>query len=94
MLAKMKKVKLEKENTNPIYQVKLECPKGKELYIKFDYTHYSGTFMPLAVSYNGRDKGTKLLWYTEEVENMNVQKFLTIIARKINRHYGFELKPL
>ncbi|MGG2093490.1 hypothetical protein AB1283_12400 [Bacillus sp. S13(2024)] len=91
MLAKIRKVKLEKEYKNPTYKVKLECPKGKELRIKFDYTYCNQAFMPLEVSYDGHDKGAKLSWYTREIEDMTVQNFLEIIANKINKQYNFTL---
>lgn len=91
MLATIKKVKLEKEYKNPIYKVKLECPEGKELYIKFDYTYCNQAFMPLEVSYDGNDKGAKLSWYTREIEDMTVQSFLKMIATKINKKYNFTL---
>jgi hypothetical protein len=91
MLTKIRKVKLETENKNPVYRVKLECPKGKELYIKFDYTYASKVFWPREVKYNGEDKGAKLAWYTREVESMTVDAFLAIIAKKINKKYNFAL---
>lgn len=47
MLTKIKKVKFEPEYKNPNYTVILECPKGNELYIKFDYTHAMKKYMPL-----------------------------------------------
>jgi len=73
MLTKIKKVKLEPEYKNPVYKVKLESPKGKELYIKFDFTYSMNRYMPLEVHYDGEDKGAKLAWYTNEVEKMNVK---------------------
>lgn len=91
MLAKIKKVKFEPEYKNPLYKVKLECPEGNELYIKFDYTYAVGSYMPLEVAYNGKRKGAKLAWYTTEVEKMTVQTFLDCIAKKINKKYNFEL---
>jgi hypothetical protein len=92
MLTKIKKVKLEPEYKNPVYKVKLESPKGKELYIKFDFTYSMNRYMPLEVHYDGEDKGAKLAWYTNEVEKMNVEDFLEAIAKKINKKYNFELK--
>lgn len=92
MLSKIRKVKLETEYKNPVYKVKLDCPEGKELYIKFDYTYSFSEFMPLEVNYNGEDKAAKLAWYTNEIENMTVSKFLEEIAKKINKKYNFSLK--
>ncbi|QSB48757.1 MULTISPECIES: hypothetical protein [Anoxybacillaceae] len=92
MLAKIKKVKLETVNKNPVYQVLLECPDGNELFVKFDYTYVNKSFMPLEVYYNGKSKGAKLAWYTSEVESMTVQKFLEEIADKVNKKYNFQLK--
>ena len=72
MLTKIRKVKYMPEYKNPIYKVMLECPEGKELYVKFDYTHKMGKYMPLEVSYDGEQKGAKLAWYTNEIENLTV----------------------
>lgn len=91
MLAKIRKVKLEPEYKNPVYKVLLECPEGKELYIKFDYTYVNNSYMPFEVYYNRENKGAKLAWYTKEVENMTVQEFLELIAKKINKKYNFNL---
>ncbi|MCM3789403.1 hypothetical protein M3221_13435 [Domibacillus indicus] len=90
MLAKIKKVKFEPEHKNPLYTVKLECPLGNELYIKFDYTYAVKAYMPLEVAYNKKRKGAKLAWYTKEVEKMTVEAFLDEIAQKINKKYNFE----
>lgn len=92
MLAKIKKVKLNKEGKNPVYKVILECPAGKELYIHFDYSYSTNNYWPLEVNYDGKHKGAKLAWYTQDVEHTSVEKFLETIARKINKKYGFELK--
>jgi hypothetical protein len=92
MLTKIRKVKLETVNKNPVYQVKLECPKGNELFIKFDYTYVSKVFWPREVYYNGENKGAKLAWYTRKVEGMTVQEFLEVIAKKINKKYNFDLR--
>lgn len=89
MKTKLKKVKFEPENKNPLYKVIMECPKGNKLYIKFDYTYANKTFMPFEVEYNGELKGAKLAWYTNEVEDMTVQAFLEKIATKINKMYCF-----
>lgn len=90
MRTKIKKVKFNAEGKNPNYKVILECPEGKELYIHFDYTYATNTYWPLEVSYDGTDKGAKLAWYTREIEDLTVDKFLEEIARKINNKYGFE----
>lgn len=71
--------------------MKLECPEGKELYIKFDYTYCNQAFMPLEVSYDGNAKDAKLSWYTREMEDLTVRSFLEIIAHKINSKYNFML---
>ncbi|MGX9134055.1 hypothetical protein ACWV26_06695 [Rummeliibacillus sp. JY-2-4R] len=92
MLTKIRKVKFEPERKNPIYQVIMECPNGKELYVKFDYTYVTGNFWPLEVNYNKKNYGAKLAWYTQEVERMTVQEFLGIISEKINKKYNFKLK--
>ena len=42
----------------------LECPEGRALYVKFDYTRKTGKYMPLEVSYDEEQKGAKLAWYT------------------------------
>ncbi len=34
MLTKIRKVKFEQERKNPLYQVVMECPDGKQLYVK------------------------------------------------------------
>ncbi|GGA91756.1 hypothetical protein [Ornithinibacillus halotolerans] len=90
MQAKIRKVKFNSEGKNPLYKVILECPKGKELYIHFDYTNATKTFWPLEVNYNGEHKGAKLAWYTREVEDMTVDAFLGGIAMRINKKYGFK----
>ena len=92
MLAKIKGVKLLPEYKNPVYKVKLECPLGKSLYIKFDYTYSMQGYMPLAVYYDGKNKGAKLAWYTSEVEKMTVHAFLDQIAKRINKKYNFKLR--
>lgn len=92
MLTKIKKVKFEPEYKNPNYTVLLECPKGNELYVKFDYTYAMKKYMPLKVEYDGVDKGAKLSWYTNEVENMTVEAFLERIAEKINKKYNFKIE--
>lgn len=92
MLAKIKGVKLLTEYKNPNYKVKLECPDGNELLIKFDYTYATKSYMPLEVYYNGKSKGAKLAWYTSEVEKITVNEFLDEIATKINKKYNFELQ--
>ncbi|MED4454427.1 hypothetical protein [Metabacillus fastidiosus] len=91
MLAKLKKIKYQPEYKNPIYHAVLECPAGNELYIKFDYTFSMGGYIPLAVTYSGEDKGAKLAWYTNEIENMTVSAFLETIAKKINKKYSVQL---
>lgn len=90
MLTKIRKVKYMPEYKNPIYKVMLECPEGKELYIKFDYTHKMGKYMPLEVAYDGKKKGAKLAWYTNEIENLTVNGFLEKIAFKINKKYNVQ----
>ncbi|MFF2176453.1 hypothetical protein ACFVT8_08350 [Lysinibacillus sp. NPDC058147] len=92
MLTKIRKVKFEKERKNPLYNVILECPEGKELYVKFDFTYATNNFWPLQVNYNKKNYGAKLAWYTREVEDMTVEVFLETIADKINKKYNFELK--
>lgn len=92
MFTKIRKVKFEKERKNPLYNVVLECPEGKELYVKFDYTYATNNFWPLKVNYNKKNYGAKLAWYTREVEDMTVEIFLETIADKINKKYNFELK--
>lgn len=92
MLAKIKKVKLNPEYKNPNYRVLLECPEGNPLFIKFDYTYSMKKYMPLKVIYNGADKGAKLAWYTNAVENMTVDSFLERIARRIDRKYNFHIE--
>lgn len=91
MQTKIKKVKFEPEYKNPNYSVVLETPEGKQLFVKFDYTYAMKKYIPLQVYYNGRDYGAKLAWYTNEIENMTVDKFLETIAAKINRKYNFNL---
>ncbi|WP_456273323.1 hypothetical protein [Bacillus sp. AK031] len=92
MLGKIKGVKLLSEYKNPNYKVKLECPDGSVLLIRFDYTYSTKSFMPLEVYHNGVHKGAKLAWYTSEVEKMTVEAFLETIALKINQKYNFDLK--
>ncbi len=92
MLTKIKKVKFQPEFKNPVYEVILDCPKENKLYIKFDYTYKKKTFIPSQVNYNKEDKGSRLAWYTQKVENMTVQEFLDQIARKINKKYNFKFK--
>ncbi len=92
MLTKIRKVKFEQERKNPLYNVVMECPEGKQLYIKFDYTYKTKNFWPLEVNYNKKNYGAKLAWYTNEVENMTVAAFLEKIANKINKKYQFELE--
>ncbi|MFJ6210336.1 hypothetical protein [Lysinibacillus sp. NPDC092081] len=92
MLTKIRKVKFEKERKNPLYNVIMECPEGKDLYVKFDYTYATNNFWPLQVNYNKKNYGAKLAWYTREVEDMTVEVFLETIADKINKKYNFELK--
>ena len=92
MLTKIGKVKFERERKNPLYNVIMECPDGKELFVKFDYTYATGNFGPLEVHYNKENYGAKLAWYTREVENMTVKSFLETIATKINKKYNFDLK--
>ncbi|WP_341299402.1 hypothetical protein MHB44_12375 [Lysinibacillus sp. FSL H8-0500] len=94
MLTKIKKVKLEQARKKPLYQVVMECPDGKQLYVKFDYTYATQNFWPLKVNYNRKNYGAKLAWYTNEVENMTVALFLETIAQKVNRKYQFDLKQL
>lgn len=91
MLTKIRKVKFEPEGKNPMYNVIMECPDGKELYVKFDYTYATKNFWPLKVNYNKKNYGAKLAWYTREVENMTVELFLETIANKINKKYNFDL---
>ena len=92
MLTKIRKVKFEPERKNPMYKVIMECPEGKQLFVKFDYTSATETFGPLEVNYNKKNHGVKLAWYTREVENMTVVSFLEKIASKINNKYDFDLK--
>ncbi|MEG0450427.1 MAG: hypothetical protein RR595_11260 [Lysinibacillus sp.] len=92
MLTKIRKVKFEPERKNPLYQVIMECPDGKQLYVKFDYTYITGTFWPLEVNYDKKNYDAKLAWYTREVESMTVKLFLEEIATKINKKYNFEFK--
>ena len=92
MLTKIKKVKFQPEFKNPVYEVILDCPKENKLYIKFDYTYKKEAFIPSRVNYNKEDKGSRLAWYTQKVENMTVQEFLGQIARKINKKYNFKFK--
>lgn len=92
MLTKIRKVKFEKERKNPIYNVVMECPDGKELFVKFDYTYATKNFWPLEVNYNKKNYGAKLAWYTREVENMTVELFLETIAGKINKKYNFVIQ--
>ena len=92
MLTKIRRVNFNKEGKNPVYKVFLECPEGNELFVHFDYTQRTNKFGPVAVQYNGIQKGVKLAWYTREVEKISVVKFLENIARKINKKYGYELK--
>jgi hypothetical protein len=92
MLAKIKAVKLLPEHKNPIYKVKLECPDGSELLIKFDYTYSTEAYMPFKVYSDGVSKGAQLAWYTRKVEKTTVQKFLKNIAQRINKKYKFDLK--
>jgi len=92
MLTKIRKVKFEQERKNPLYQVVMECPDGKQLYVKFDYTYKTKNFWPLEVNYNKKNYGAKLAWYTNEVENMTVALFLETIAGKINKKYDFNFK--
>ncbi|KOP80101.1 hypothetical protein AMS59_01430 [Lysinibacillus sp. FJAT-14745] len=76
MLTKIRKIKFETERKNPLYKVIMECPEGKELYVKFDYTYATNNFWPLQVNYNKKNYGAKLAWYTREVEDMTVEVFL------------------
>ncbi len=92
MLTKIRKVKLETSGKNPNYRVVLESPEGKELYIHFDYTYKTKTFWPLEVNYDGKKRGAKLAWYTNDIEKMTVAVFLERIAKKINKKYGYMLK--
>ncbi len=92
MLTKIRKVKFEKERKNPMYNVVMECPDGKELFVKFDYTYDTKNYWPLEVNYNKKKYGAKLAWYTREVENMTVELFLETIANKINKKYKFVLQ--
>ncbi|MGG0657637.1 hypothetical protein [Rummeliibacillus pycnus] len=92
MLTKIRKVKFEPERKNPVYKVIMECPNGKELYVKFDYTYATGNFWPLEVNYNKKDYGAKLAWYTQKIERITVQEFLEIIAEKVNKKYNFKFK--
>lgn len=66
--------------------------RGKQLYVKFDYTYKTENFWPLEVNYNKKNYGAKLAWYTNEVENMTVASFLETIAGKINKKYDFDFK--
>ena len=92
MLTKIRKVKFERERKNPLYNVIMECPDGKQLFVKFDYTYATGTFWPLEVNYNKKNYGAKLAWYTQKIEKMTVASFLEEIATKINKKYNFDLK--
>jgi len=91
LLTKIRKVKFEPERKKTMYNVIMECPNGKELYVKFDYTNATEKFWPLKVNYNKKNYGAKLAWYTREVENMTVELFLETIANKINKKYNFDL---
>ncbi|MGP7819783.1 hypothetical protein [Niallia sp. 01092] len=88
--AKIKGVKYKPEYTHPRYKVKLETPEGKVLIIEFDYTLTSrmSGYMPLEVSYDGKDMGARLSWYSDKVENMTINEFLGILAMKINKKYN------
>ncbi|MDQ0229977.1 hypothetical protein [Metabacillus malikii] len=92
MLTRIKKVKLDTEGKNPNYRVVLESPDGKQLYIHFDYTIKTKTFWPLEVHFDGKKKGARLAWYTSDIEKMTVAKFLELIAKRINKKYGFVLE--
>ncbi|BCB05130.1 hypothetical protein [Bacillus sp. KH172YL63] len=92
MLGKIKGVKLLAEYKNPVYKVKVECPDGSILLIKFDYTYVNESYMPMEVYHDGVHKGARLAWYTNKIEKMTVQAFLEGIATKINKKYKFDLK--
>ncbi|MCD8510861.1 MAG: hypothetical protein LRY73_14035 [Bacillus sp. (in: Bacteria)] len=92
MLAKIKKAELNIDRKNPVYKASLECPKGKELYVHFDYAYKTKNYFPLEVIYDGKHKGAKLAWYTNDVEYTTVDRFLDKIAKRINKKYGYELK--
>ena len=64
------------EYKNPIYKVRLECPKGRELCVKFDYKHKMRKYILLEVSYDGEQKGMQLAWYTNEIEILTAERFL------------------
>lgn len=90
MQAKIIKAKLDNDGKNPVYKVVLVCPEGKQLYIHFDYSYTTKNYWPLELYYDGKYKGAKLAWFTNEVENTTVDRFLGKIAGKINKKCGFE----
>lgn len=87
--AKIKGVKYSSEYKYPRYKVKLETPEGKVLIIAFDHTLSSKSkgYVPLKVNYDGEDKGNKLSWYSNKIENMTINNFLSILAGKIDKFY-------
>ena len=87
--AKIIGTKYKPEYTHPRYVVKLETPEGKFLIIDFDYTSTSKSksYIPHRVHYDGQDYDSKLSWYTKAVEKMTVQKFLAILASKLDKKY-------
>ncbi|MDQ0257837.1 hypothetical protein J2S74_005300 [Evansella vedderi] len=85
-------MKFNTDGKNPVYKAILECPKGKQLFVHFDYSYTTKNYWPLEVIYDGKSKGAKLAWYTKDVENTTVDRFLDKIAKRINKKYGYELK--
>ena len=53
----------------------MESPDGNELYLEFDYTYATSSFMPLKVNYDNKNYDAKLEWYTKGVEEMTVRSF-------------------
>ncbi|KAB7672975.1 hypothetical protein [Bacillus sp. B1-b2] len=87
--AKIIGTKYKPDYTRPRYVVKLETIDGKFLIIDFEYDETSNTksYTPRRVHFDGKNYESKLSWYTKAVENMTVQKFLAIIAAKMDKKY-------
>ncbi|MGG0740112.1 hypothetical protein [Niallia taxi] len=87
--AKIIGTKYKPDYVRPRYVVKMETQNGKFLIIDFDYTETSKlkSYTPRSVNYDGEDYGSKLSWYTKAEESMTVQKFLAIIAVKMDKKY-------
>lgn len=88
--AKIIGTKYKHEHVRPIYVIKMETLEGKFLIIDFEYTErsHSKCYTPRSVYYDNKDCGSKLSWYTKEIENITVQKFLSVIAQKLERKYS------